>query len=81
MQYKKLYPLFIPFLSLLFLIIFKRSDTLILWMLAYLFSLFALFIFSLILVVSERTRKEGFMMLLGIGILLVIGLGVCSSVL
>jgi len=79
MKHTKLYFLLIPFLSLLVLILGRNSESAIMAGLLYMFSLFILGILSLILIVSQKTRQEGLLMLLGLGILLVIGFAVCSG--
>jgi len=79
MKHTKLYFLLIPFLSLLVLILGRNSESAIMAGLLYMFSLFILGILSLILIVSQKTRQEGLLMLLGLGIILVIGFAVCSG--
>lgn len=79
MKHTKLFFLLIPFLSLLVLILGRNSESAIMAGLLYMFSLFILGILSLILIVSQKTRQEGLLMLLGLGILLVIGFAVCSG--
>ncbi len=51
----------------------------IMWGLLYLFLLFVYFLAGLIMLVMDKHRKNGLLLLLGVGVLGIVGFGVCSG--
>jgi hypothetical protein len=79
-EHKVLLILLIPAFSLLMLVLMgNHGESAIIWGLLYLFLLFVYFLAGLIMLAIEKQRKNGLFLLLGVGILMVIGFGVCSG--
>ena len=80
-KYKVLSLALIPLISLVLFLVLgnSNSETAIIWGMFYMFATFILSLVSIVLILIQKYRKDGLYLLLSMGLLTLVGFGVCSG--